>query len=214
VEPDDLYALPLEEFTVARNALAKEHPELKQLRKPSVAAYAINQLARRHASELDAFLDAAARLRRAQLGRGDPATETAAERAALRRLLQLAGEYAPATQQPRIQQTLEAAAVDDGAAEQVRAGRLERELEPAGFGSLVAATVQRRSPQRDTRAERRAKLVAKAEAAKQEAQQALEDAETAEREAREEWERLRAAAGEARRRVEEAERALREARRT
>ena len=45
---DRLYQLPLDEFTSARNALAKEAgPEaaaIKRLEKPNTAAWAINQL--------------------------------------------------------------------------------------------------------------------------------------------------------------------------
>lgn len=208
MEPDDLYGLPLEKFTAARNALAKERPEVKELRKPSVAAYAVNQLARRHGRELEAFLGSAAQLREAQLGGGDVAAATKAEREALTRLLQLAGEYAPSTQADRVRQTLQAAAVDEAAAEQARAGHLERELEPAGFGSLVAGTPKAKPKPRDDRAER----VAKAQAAEREARAALKEAEAAEREAGHAWERLRDAADAARERTEEAERALREAR--
>lgn len=208
MEPDDLYGLPLEEFTAARNALAKERPEVKELRKPSAAAWAVNQLARRHARELDAFLDSAARLREAQLEGGDVPAATKAEREALKRLLQLAGEYAPSTQAGRVRQTLQAAAADEAAAEQVRAGRLERELEPAGFGSLVAGTPKARPKPRDDRAER----VAKAQAAEREAREALQEAEAAEREARQAWERLRDAAEQARQRAEAAAKELREAR--
>jgi len=207
VEPDDLYGLPLEEFTSARNALAKLRPEVKSLRKPSLAAWSVNQLARRHARELDAFLAAAAALREAQLGEGDVAGTTQAEREALKRLVQLAGEYAGATQIQKVRQTLQAAAVDEEAAEQVRAGRLERELEPAGFGTLLAAAP--RKPKRDEARERR---IREAEAAEQEARAALAGAERAEAEARSEWERLRDEAEKARRRAEEAARRLREAR--
>ena len=43
---DELYQLPLEEFTPARNALAKElgDGDIKKLEKPNVAAWAVNQL--------------------------------------------------------------------------------------------------------------------------------------------------------------------------
>ena len=208
MEPDDLYALPLEEFTQARNALAKLQPDVKALRKPSLAAWAVNQLARRHRRELDAFLDAAAALREAQLGEGDVAGATRAEREALRRLVQLAGEYAGSTQIAKVRQTLQAAAVDEAAAEQVRAGRLERELEPAGFGSLLAAT-PRPSKRRDEERERR---IREAEAAERDAREALEAAEQAAEAARREWERLRGEAERARRRADEAARRLRDAR--
>jgi len=209
VEPDDLYGLPLEEFTAARNALAKERPEVKALRKPSIAAWAVNQLARRHRNELEAFLAAAARLRDAQLGEGDVAEATRAEREALRRLLQIAGEYSGAAQAERVRQTLQAAAVDDEAAEQVRAGRLERELEPAGFGSLLAGATARRRPKRDPARERR---IAEAEAAERDARDALARAERAEDAAHDAWREARTAADDAKRRVDEAARRVRDVR--
>jgi hypothetical protein len=209
VEPGDLYGLPLEQFTAARNALAKTHPEVQGLRKPSAAAFAVNQLARRHADELDAFLGAAAQLRHAQLKGGDVRGATQEERQALQRLLQLAGEYTGSTQIDRVRQTLQAAAVDEQAAERVRAGRLERELEPGGFGSLVSgpAPAARREPappKRDRKAERAAveearRQVQAARRAAHEAEEALEQAEEAAARAHE---RLEAAEAE----LEEAER--------
>ena len=43
---DPLYQLPLDEFTAARNALAKETGDgsIKKLEKPNLAAWAVNQL--------------------------------------------------------------------------------------------------------------------------------------------------------------------------
>jgi hypothetical protein len=208
VEPGDLYGLPLEEFTAARNALAKERPEAKGLRKPSAAAFALNQLARRHADELDAFLGAAAQLRHAQLKGGDVRGATQEERQALQRLLQLAGEYTTSTQIDRVRQTLQAAAVDEEAAAQLRAGRLERELEPGGFGSLVTGPAPARrapaKPKRDRKAERAAvsaarKQVQEGRAEVRDAERAVEEAEERAARARE---RLEAAEAE----LEEAER--------
>ena len=55
MEPDDLYGLPLDRFVAERGALAKalradgrrdEASRVAALRKPSVAAWAVNQLAR------------------------------------------------------------------------------------------------------------------------------------------------------------------------
>ena len=58
-----LYQLPLEEFTAARNALAKEAGpkagEIKQLEKPSTAAWAVNQLFWRKRGLYQQVLDAA-----------------------------------------------------------------------------------------------------------------------------------------------------------
>jgi len=58
-EVEGLYGLPLEEFIKARDALARRRAReagkeagaaVKALRKPSVAAWALNQLARRAAA--------------------------------------------------------------------------------------------------------------------------------------------------------------------
>jgi hypothetical protein len=210
VEPRDLYGLPLEEFTAARNALAREHPEAKGLRKPSAAAFAINQLARRHADELDAFLGAAAQLRHAQLKGGDVRGATQEERQALQRLLQLAGEYTSSTQIDRVRQTLQAAAVDETAAAQVREGRLERELEPGGFGSLVSGPAPSRrvaaKPKRDRKAERAAvtaarKQVQEALSAVREAERTLAEAEDGASRAREALEAAEAELADAERRA-------------
>ena len=78
---DLVYGLPLDEFTAARNAAAKELREqglsgeaeqVKSLPKPTVAAWAVNRVTRSHHADLDEFLEAAAAAREAQLGgRGD-----------------------------------------------------------------------------------------------------------------------------------------------
>ena len=68
-EVDRLYQLPLDEFTSARNTLAKASGEdgswIRGLVKPPVAAWAINQLAWRQREVYDALLRAAAEMRRA-----------------------------------------------------------------------------------------------------------------------------------------------------
>ena len=130
---DRLYALPIEEFTRARNEAATElretgrraeAEEIKALRKPTTVAGAVNRLVREHRDQVEEYLAAASALRDAQLvGKGDVAAATKRERETLNRLLRLAGG--------EVRQTLQAAAVDDGAAEELRRGRLERELEPA-----------------------------------------------------------------------------------
>lgn len=66
-EIDRLYALPLDEFTAARNGLARRlrrevapaaGDEVKQLRKPSVAAWALNQVRRHDPERSDHLLEA------------------------------------------------------------------------------------------------------------------------------------------------------------
>ena len=63
---DALYRLPLDEFTAARNALAKETGDaaVKQLTKPPVAAWAVNQLYWGRRDDYDALVAAAIEMRR------------------------------------------------------------------------------------------------------------------------------------------------------
>ncbi|MCR1781658.1 hypothetical protein KVF89_03850 [Nocardioides carbamazepini] len=69
---DELYALPLAEFTPARDARVKElkgtplAAQVKALRKPSTAAWVVNLLVRREAAQIDQVLSVGAALREAQ----------------------------------------------------------------------------------------------------------------------------------------------------
>jgi hypothetical protein len=159
MEPDDLYGLPLERFTPERNALAKalrqqgrrdEAAEVSKLRKPSVTAWAVNQLVRTQKREVSGLFKAGDRLARAQAsllaGRGNPGSlrkAVEAERAAVdelvkraRGLLSAGGAELSATRLDQVRDTLHAAALDDDARAQVRAGCLERELRHIGLGTL------------------------------------------------------------------------------
>ena len=71
---DDLYALPLERFTPERDALVKElsgdgdrdgAARVKALRKPVVAAWAVNALAREDADAVKALIELGEELRSA-----------------------------------------------------------------------------------------------------------------------------------------------------
>src|SRR3982751_4129581 len=66
-EIDKLYQLPLDAFTAARNALAKtagaDAPLVKQLAKPPLAAWAVNQVYWQRRDVYDALVRAAADLR-------------------------------------------------------------------------------------------------------------------------------------------------------
>jgi hypothetical protein len=158
---DELYALPPAEFTRARDGRAKalrkegrreEADAVKSLRKPTVAAWALNQLARRRPKEVDRLIAAGEDLRAAQeelLGGGDrKAFQSAAaeERDQVAKLardaVELAGEHgeraSPALTE-KIAATLHAAALDEETAEELRAGRLIREREAiGGFGAISA----------------------------------------------------------------------------
>ena len=189
---DRLYGLPLAEFTQARNAAASElrnagkrdeAEQVKALRKPTAAAAAANRLVREHRAEVEEFLVVAATLRDAQFGgRGDLASATSREREALGRLIRIGGDA--------VRQTLEAAAADEEAAQELLEGRLERELEPRGFGTLLAHTKPRSgsavdakpTPAKTRHADDRAARVKL-----REAKEALAAAESEERQAQRRW---------------------------
>ena len=107
VDVDDLYGLPLDRFTPERNALARElrnrgererGAEVAALRKPSVAAWAVNQLVRTQKRAIGELFEAGDGLRAAQdavlAGRGDGSSLRAAgerERQAVESLIGSAG---------------------------------------------------------------------------------------------------------------------------
>ena len=143
-EADELYGLSDDEFTSARDALAKrlrgekrrdEADEVKALRRPSVAAAAINRAVREHGA--DDLLAAGEALRDAHeallAGKGDAKevrAATAREREAVRDFARLAlGDGATAATEEKVRSTLHAASVDDDVRELLVAGRLEREAE-------------------------------------------------------------------------------------
>jgi hypothetical protein len=153
---DELYGLPPGEFTRARDARAKEvrgdgdreaADAIKGLRKPTVAAWALNQLARRRAKDVERLVKAGEELRAAQdelLAGGDRAAfqEAASRERELVADLS-AGATAMASEegergsglQEKIAGTLHAAALDEETADELRAGRLVREREAiGGFG--------------------------------------------------------------------------------
>lgn len=215
---DRLYGLPREEFTGARNALVRElqkagrkdeAEEVRALKKPSVSAWAVNQLARQHPQEVAGLVKAGDALRKAQrdvLG----GKKGADVRAASRAQHELADELVDAARQilpeatqttaQRISGTLRAASTDPAAARLLRKGRLGEDVESVGFGPLLHVAPQRKGrprPQRDRARERAAaqkkrKREAVAEARK-EAAAARKAADKAEREAERARERAEAA---------------------
>ena len=230
-ELDDLYALPPAEFTASRNDLARRlkeagrgdaAAEVKQLRKPTVPVWAVNQLARKNQDEVDALVEAGEQLRAAQkeaLGGGESEKlrdATSAQREALQTLTHRAhdllaeqGQSATAAVIERISSTLRAAAVDADAAELVRAGRLNEELDPAGFDAFAGMPLPRRKPaakRTDPPADRRREE--RLRALREKARAAEEEAVTAEAEAKradDAAQRARAKADRARGQLESAE---------
>lgn len=154
-EIDKLYQLPLEQFTPARNALAKgagsDAKRIKALTKPPVAAWAVNQLFWHHSDVWKDLSQAAERARavhRAVLsGKGGDvraagkAHEEALDRALTGTLdLLLEGGH-PVTDTTRqaIVTTLRALPGDDPP------GRLSRVLQPGGFEMLAGLSIGARS---------------------------------------------------------------------
>lgn len=158
-----LYRATPETFTTARDALAKhlreagrpdEAKTVKGLRKPTVVAWALNQVADRDPTGVDALLGAGAELRAAQMaamsGRGADRLRSATEarRSAVSQLGAVAAEAFrdagkdPAPHADEIRSALEAAAIDEDAGEALRTGTLERPPRPeSGFGDLGGLTL-------------------------------------------------------------------------
>jgi hypothetical protein len=149
-EARDLYALPPEEFTAARDALAKRlrankdaegAAAVKKLRRPSAIAYTLNQVTRTSADLIDGVLAAGASLKDA-VERGDGEAMREAEhamRAASDAVISRAenvdtGGSLTADLKARMASTLRAAVLDPEVAERLRSGTLERDVEFAGFG--------------------------------------------------------------------------------
>ena len=235
-EIDRLFQLPLEEFTAARNALAKtagkEGAAIKQLSKPPVAAWAVNQLFWSRREDYDTLVGAAEEMRRTNRAviegkRGDlRAAGREHERAldaALKATLAVmkeAGQPVTDTTRHAILNTLRALPADEAP------GRLTRALTPGGFEMLsgitpgkaprpketapkTSATTARGATKQDASA---AKQAARERADREAAERAVRDAEHKARRAEFESARTARDAERAERRVEEARKALEEAR--
>lgn len=149
---EDLYTLPLEEFTAARDKLAKElrkrdkaaAAKLAKLPKPTPAAWTANQVAREQPDLISALLDAGAALRAAQdaaLAGGGADTlrqATQAERRAVDDVMRAAVELKPGgkplsrAMADRLRTTLHAAAGDPELRTALQAGRLVGEAQAGG----------------------------------------------------------------------------------
>jgi hypothetical protein len=149
---DDLYALPLADFTPARDALAKEHKAdkalaaaIKGLRKSSVAAWVVNLLVRRDPDQVDQVLAVGEALRDAQ--ENLDATQlreftkqrrqlTASVTTAARRLAREEGVRTTESVAEQVEATLTAAMLEPEAARAVRSGLLVTALSATGLGDL------------------------------------------------------------------------------
>jgi hypothetical protein len=208
---DRLYQLPLEEFTPARNALAKgaggDAARIRALPKPPLAAWAVNQLYWRKVDVWNALLAAAENARGAHrallAGRaGDVRAagkvhDEAVDAALKATLALLADSGHPATDATRhtIGTTLRALPAGDSP------GHLSRTLQPAGFEMVTGLTPapprgRSASAAPPPKAKVDAKALTRARQAAAVAARALRDAENAAR--RDEFERVRTAREETR----------------
>jgi hypothetical protein len=197
---DELYGASLDAFVPLRSKLVRElraqgdkeeAEQLAKLRKPTVFAWALNQLARHERRDVDLLLDAGHRLREAQAGvlRGADRAEferaRQSEKDALRRLEQAAGKLlaeergsAASGLLQQISSTLRTAAVSEEGRELLARGRFVAPLESEGFGALAGLVPDvpvAPAPRKNAAAEAKKKL--------REAKQRLRELERTAREA-------------------------------
>lgn len=223
---DALYQGPRAAFVESRNRLAAQlqlqgrsalASEVRGLPKPSVSAWAVNQLWWKHRAEYDALHAAGAALVERQQ-RGEPIAgqpENEARRAALdtlralaAELLRAAGHAASVGTLRKVSQSLEASAAGGSFGSHARLGRLHTELSPPGFGQLarfsaVVEPASNSSRYREAAARRTAAELEFARATRE-----LEDALTVREAAGVSMDDARAALERARRTVQESEEAL------
>jgi hypothetical protein len=156
-EIDRLYALPLDEFVAERDALAKrlrkedaeEAAAVKQLTKPSVAAWAVNQVRRDRPEDVRRLIEVTEELQRVyggikSAGARERLTEAAGMQRELiaelvrcaRQLLEAGGHPASEATLEKVAETLRAAGLDEELREQLAEGRVVKERQVAGFGPL------------------------------------------------------------------------------
>jgi hypothetical protein len=226
-ESQKLYALPLSEFTAARNARAKalkpKDPELAAsvaaLPKPSVAAGALNELVHEDPSEVRALVQSGKRLRQAQEAavagkKGADLNDAIAEhRGALDRVQRdLRRRKLSGPTLEKATQTLRVASLDPDLWPLLERGLLHEDLTASGFGLDPGLVPARATPSPKPSAKKPAppKPDKATEKRRREARERLRDAKAALAEAEKrarvaarELERARADVERARERAEE-----------
>lgn len=216
-EVDALFALPLGEFTEARNALAArlkkekrtdEAQQVKSLTKPTATAWAVNQLYWHHRADFDRLVAISDKVRKAQSGRAGDLRALIDERrklmaslaSAAAQLLSEAGNATSLDARRRVSTTLESLASRDRSEIEQLAGHLTTDLDPLGFeslGGLLAASSSGKGKVLDFRPGAKAKPVAAKEHASKKSSASKADSAKAraeaERAAREQAEALKAA---------------------
>jgi hypothetical protein len=231
---DQLYELEPGQFVAARDRLARRlraggdreaAGAVKKLRRPTVVAWALNQVARSQPDEVAELIAAGAAVGRAQaqaVGGGAPAElreATRRRRQIASGLARAATELAGAAHHDEAVATIDAASFDPEVAELLRRGRLTKELPPpSGFGlaampdtpgepgrpAEAGASVPGAPPPPPVDLEPLRRDVVRGEGAVAEAQGAVADAEADVRRAEEALDHARAGAEAARATLERA----------
>ena len=153
---DELYALPQEEFTPARDAKARElkadkelAASVKKLKKPSVAAWVVNLFVRRAAEQVDQVVAVGQALRQAQEGMDAAELRaltkqrrqlTSAVTQEARRLARDEGLKVTQAVADQVEATLTAAMLDADCAKAVRSGLLVAALSATGVDTVDVAS--------------------------------------------------------------------------
>ncbi len=169
LQTDQLYQLTLDEFTAARNALAKTLTgdaarEVKALKKPSAVAWAVNQLFWTSRPAWDALIKAGQALRDTQIAalkgrKADVRAATDAHRRALAKAVERATKLsADAGVNPgadALARMLEALSLAPGPAS--GAGRYIDVVRPSGFEALTGVKPAAPSPSVEAAKQRKAR---------------------------------------------------------
>lgn len=147
---DGLYSAPQEEFVSRRNELARRYRSegrdqdaafVKELSKPTLAAWALNQAVRRRRKEVEWLLEAEDKVRSAK-GPEAVVKASAARREIIQRLVaaamsavQEAGRPVTAVLKEKVALTVQAVASNDEARERLKEGRFAKEMTPTPFES-------------------------------------------------------------------------------
>jgi hypothetical protein len=178
---DELYGLPLNEFTAARNESAKRArgqgdsdaaAAISKLAKPNAVAWLANQLVREHAGEIRPLLELGDSMRRATASLdAEQLRELSGQQRQLvhalvqqaQRLANAAGQAVSDSTARGLADTLHAALADENAARQLSQGRLTTGLSRSGFpgidasaGAAAAWPAAARGPARPAAAEHQA----------------------------------------------------------
>ena len=161
---DELYALPPEQFTAARNARAQEAKaagdretaaRITALRKPTVLGWLVNLLVRELPDEIGGFLDLGDALREATATLSGPELrQLSGQRHRLvqalvrqaRELARQRGSRITEDVARGLEETLAAALTDPAVADQLRAGRLTSGLTATGFPAHAPGVVRGSPP--------------------------------------------------------------------